>query len=162
MIKKIDKRELLGSFFDLAAEVEFGNHFDKNKPEYTATLHAVVDKHLAVGAEIFGCYTDDSGEPEGFITFVVHRRIRAKSECEVLEIGVMKKFRRQGIGSELLRFVEKQQNKEAVYCILIKTYAGDSGAIHFYGRNGYPPISVIPDTQGPGDEGTIVMRKWIK
>jgi len=31
--------------------------------------------------------------------------------------------------------------------------------IHFYGKNGYVPVSVIPDTQGPGDEGTIVMRK---
>jgi len=160
MIKKIDKNELLNSFFDLVTEVEFGDHFDKRIPEHVALLDNVVRKHVACGCEIFGCYEEESNSPIGFITTVVYNHLHTdKAECEVLELGVVKEFRRKGFGSRLLEYNEKYRDKEKIYCILIKTFSGSFDTIYFYGKNGYVPVSVIPDTQGPGSEGTIVMRK---
>ena len=159
MIKQIDKNELLDLFFDLVAEVEFGNHFEKSNPEYIKLLKDTVNKHIGNGAEIFGYYEDEGNKPIGFVTTVVGKRLRTMTECEVLEIGVVRELRSRGYGSKLLEFVEKYYDKKNIYCILVRTYAADFEAIHFYGKNGYAPISVIPDTQGPGDEGTIVMRK---
>lgn len=158
MIKKIDKNELLNSFFNLVAEVEFGNHFDKGNTEHIDLLNDVVAKHVSNGCEIFGYY-EEVNKPIGFITTVVNKRLYNMTECEVLEIGVIKELRSKGYGGRLLEFIEKYHNKENIYCIYMKTYAADYEVIHFYGKNGYVPVSVIPDTQGPGDEGTIVMRK---
>lgn len=163
MIKKIDKNELLDSFFSLVAEVEFGDHFDKNNPEHVALLNNVIGKNEAAGCEIFGYYDENDGRPLGFITTVVYRHLHtSKAECEVLEIGVVKGFRGKGYGSRLLEYIEHHHNNGQIYCILVKTYAGSFDVVHFYGRNGYVPVSVIPDTQGPDDEGTLVMRKPLK
>jgi len=159
MIKQIDKNELLNSLFDLVAEVEFGNHFDKNNTGHIDLLKDNLDRDISSGAEIFGYYEEEANKPIGFITTVVKERLYHITECEVLEIGVIKELRNKGYGSRLLQFIEEHHNKENIYCVLVKTYAADFRVIHFYGKNGYVPVSVIPDTQGPGDEGTIVMRK---
>ena len=106
MIKQIDKNELLNSLFDLVAEVEFGNHFDKSNPEYIELLNEVIDRHIGNGGEIFGYYEEETKKPVGFITVVVNKRLRTKTECEVLEIGVMKELRNKGYGSRLLEFIE--------------------------------------------------------
>ncbi len=80
-------------------------------------------------------------------------------DCEILEIGVNKGLRGNGYGSELLRFAETHHSKDNIHRIVVETYAASYGVIYFYGKNGYAPIAVIPGTNGPDDEGTIIMRK---
>jgi len=160
MIKQIDKKELLNSFYDLVAEVEFTDNFDKSNKSHVDLLNRYIDRNINNGAEIFGYYEENSGRPIGFVTSVIYRHLHTSySECEILEIGVIKELRNKGYGNRLLQFIEEHHNKENIYCVLVKTYAADFRVIHFYGKNGYTPIAVIPDTQGPDSEGTIVMRK---
>lgn len=53
MIKQIDRNELLNSFFDLIAEVEFGNHFDSNNAGHSDLLNQYIDRHISNGGQIW-------------------------------------------------------------------------------------------------------------
>jgi len=66
------------------------------------------------------------------------------------------------MGSELLQFIINKYSKYICCNIFVKTYAADTHTIFFYGRNGFFPISIIPELNGNNDEGTIVMRKKIR
>ncbi len=43
--------------------------------------------------------------------------------------------------------------------VVVRTYAASYDVIAFYGKNAFHPIAVVSETNGPDDEGTIVMRK---
>ncbi len=159
MIKKIDKDELMHSFYDLLIEVEFGNHFDKTNTYHAEVLDYRIDNHISRGCEFFSCYEGNENTPTGFITTVVYKDFHPYLECEILEIGVKKESRNSGCGSNLLNFVETYYKKENINYIFVKIYAASYGVIYFYGKNGYIPVSVIPNTHTPDDEGTIIMRK---
>ena len=160
MIGPLDKYELLRSLYDLVAEVEFGDHFDKANREHANLLRQRVDHHFSNGCEVFGYHEKDTEEPVGYVMTVLTKDMVA-DDCEIMEIGVEKESRGKGIGSELLVFVEAHHGKDRLDRIVVRTYAADFEVIHFYGKNGYAPIAVIPGTNGPEDEGTIVMRKLI-
>ena len=158
MIKEIDRDELLHSFYGLVAEVEFGNHFEKNNEFHTSLLNSRINGHINKVCEFFGCYEDNSSKPVGFITTVINKDLHL-NDCKILQIGVIKELRDKGYGSKLIQFIENRYSQEKLQYIWVRTYAASFEVIHFYGKNGYVPVSVIPDTNGPGDEGTIVMRK---
>ncbi len=159
MIKKIDKDELMHSFYDLVTEVEFGSHFDKTNPYHVEVLDYRINNHITRGCEFFGYYEENKNIPVGFITSVIYKDIQPYRECEILQIGVKKESRNSGCGSILLNFVETYYEKENINYIFVKTYAASYGVTYFYGKNGYIPVSVIPNTHTLNDEGTIIMRK---
>jgi GNAT superfamily N-acetyltransferase len=159
VIKKIDKNELLKAFYDILAEVEFGNHFDKQNEQHVKILNDRIEHGLSKGAVFFGMFEDNKTDPIGFITVLKNFHLFHRNDCEILEIGVNQKYQRQGYGSRLLKHVESYYKDDDLHCIFVKTYAADYKVIYFYGKNRYVPVSVIPDTNGPGDEGTIIMRK---
>ena len=158
-ITKIDKDELLKSFFDELINVEFGDHFEKGNRSHNKLLNQRLDKHIANGAIIFGMFEEKRNDPIGFITIAKNQHLFHKDDSEILEIGVVEKYKRKGHGSQLIEYVERLFSQDDLNCIFVKTYAADHDVIYFYGKNGYVPISVVPDTNGPGDEGTIIMRK---
>ncbi len=160
MIRPMNKSELLESLYDLVAEVEFGDHFNKADKSHTDMLGNRVNAYFDNGCEVFGYYEKDTGELTGYIMTVVKRGLLS-NDCEILEIGVKNQFRGKGYASELLKFVEAHHSKDQLHRIVVQTYAADFEVIHFYGKNGFVPISVISGTNGPLDEGTIVMRKSI-
>ena len=159
IIKQIDKNELLKSFYNILIEVEFGNHFDKQNKQHAKILNYRIDHNLNRNAVFFGMYEDNKTDPIGFITVAKNLHLFHKDDCEILEIGVNRKYQRQGYGSRLLNHVESYYKDEDLHCIFVKTYAADYKVIYFYGKNKYVPVSVVPDTNGPYDEGTIIMRK---
>ena len=158
MINQMNKSELLDSLYDLVAEVEFGNHFNETDNNQVDLLRNRVNTYFNNGCEVFGYYERETNELTGYIMTLVKRDPHYQ-DCEILEIGVRNEFRRKGYGSELLRFVETHHRNNQVHRIVVQTYAADFKVTHFYGKNGYIPISVIPGTNGPQDEGAIVMRK---
>ncbi len=160
MIEPMNRSELLESLYDLVAEVELGNHFERGNKEHADLLKQRVDPHFNNGCEVFGYREKGAEGPVGYVMTVVSRGMVA-NDCEIMEIGVEKESRGKGIGSELLAFVEAHHGKDRLDRIVVRTYAADFEVIHFYGKNGYAPIAVIPGTNGPEDEGTIVMRKLI-
>lgn len=157
MIKKINYNALLKDYFDILTEIEFGKHY-KNTNEYKTALMERLKKNDNNNASYFGYYKKGN-IPCGIVTVVERTNISFANDSEILQIGVKEKYRRNQIGESLLHYVEHYYRKKGVRFIFVNTYAGDYGVIHFYGKNGYAPVAVIPETNGKNDEGTIVMRK---
>jgi hypothetical protein len=42
------------------------------------------------------------------------------------------------------------------------TYGEDYDVIAFYGKSGFIPVAMLPDTYGPHLEGNVFMRKLLK
>ena len=158
MIKKISEDEVLSTFLSLVAEVECGDHFNITDPEHVEYIKRKINRYTNMGAEFYGYFSEDK-QPIGFITLMENEHLAHLNDCEILEVGVMSDSRNRGYGSALLKYSEGIARKRNVYRIYVTTYAGDDRAIHFYGKNGYVPVAVIPDTNGPNDEGDIIMRK---
>jgi len=160
MIKSLNKKEF-NIFFDLMGEVEMGRHFELDNPGHVAWLNKKIDSYYALGARFFGLSLDD-GTPVGFATLLVNEKLFCANNAELLDIGVYPEYRRQDYGSQLLKHAEQLAVKADVYCLFARTYAADRAAISFYGHNGYAPVAVMPDLNGPGDEGEIFIRKLLK
>ena len=119
-----------------------------------------INRYTDMGAEFYGYFSDDK-EPIGFITLIENEHLSHLNDCEILEVDVMPDSRNHGYGSELLKHAEDIAKERNVYRIHATTYAADSRVIHFYGKNGYAPVAVVPDTNGPNDEGDIIIRKLL-
>lgn len=160
MIKYINQDDF-GVFFDLMGEVEMGRHFDPDNPKHVEWLNKRIEAYYALGARFFGLFPDD-GSPAGFATLLINEKLFCAANAELLDIGVFKKYRGGGYGTELLKYAEKLSREADVYFFFARTYAADHGVVSFYGKNGYSPVAVLPDVNGPGDEGEIFMRKLLK
>ena len=151
-------KDTLEPFLPLLAEIECGDHFSPQDPAHEAWLGQIIHAHLASGVRFFGRHG-----PEGQALGVVGVRVDAKLFCEgsaeITDIGVVVDHRRSGLGAELLRFAVEVARRAAVHAVFARTYAADTGVIAFYGRSQFYPVAVIPGTNGPDDEGTIVMRR---
>ena len=159
MVKQIDYQTALNEYIDIIGEIEFGNHFDRTNDDHKKILNERLEHYNQSNILFFSAYDDESHDPCGIISIVENQNIFHTDDCEILQIGVKNAYRKQGIGSQLLNFITDYYKKKDYYCIFVNTYAADYKVISFYGKNGFYPISVIPDTNGKSDEGTIVMRK---
>lgn len=164
MIKEIQE-ENFTPFFELMAEIECGKHFDFSNQNHNEWLKKKISSYYYRGAKFFGFYFDN-GEPIGFAALLMEEGpegvICFGHKCDLLDIGILKKYRRKGFGSELLEYVEQRAKNEGFYCMYMSTYAMDYEAISFYGKNGFVPVATLPDINGPNDEGNIYIRKILK
>ena len=156
-IQKLNEGELQ-AFMPLLAEIESGLHFSQRNPQHTAWLEQKIGSHLACGARFFGCQTE-TGEALGIVGIVMERKLFSAGTAEIVDIGVLAKHRRGGVGSLLLNHAVTVAKEEGAHAVFARTYAADTDAIAFYGRNAFYPVAVIPETNGPIDEGDIVMRR---
>ena len=141
------------------AEIECGHFFDRTNPEHIEWLQNKILKRYGAGSRFYALYADD-GTPLGIAGLQVETSLHSEwASGELVDIGIFPEHRGRGHGSALLRFIEEQARQENCYCLYIHTYAGDCRVIAFYGKNGYAPVATLPDTNGPGNEGTVWMRK---
>ncbi|PKK84005.1 MAG: hypothetical protein CVT49_06145 [candidate division Zixibacteria bacterium HGW-Zixibacteria-1] len=159
MIRMLDKSEF-ECFFELMGEVELGKHFRPDDAKHVAWLNRKIDRYFYIGAKFFGLFLDDN-TPAGFTSLLINEKLFCPNNAEILDIGVFPKFRGQGFGSELFKYAEKLAQGASVYCLFSRTYAADYKVLSFYGRNGYVPVAVMPDLNGPNDEGEIFVRKLL-
>lgn len=158
MFREIPENEFQ-PFFLLMAEIECGSHFDSDNPTHVNWLNDKIHKHYAAGSKFYAFYTDDN-IPLGIAGINIETSLHSEwTSGELVDIGIFPEYRGQGFGSELLGFIEQLAREARCYCLYMQTYAAEHRTIAFYGKNGYVPVATIPNTNGPGDEGTIWMRK---
>jgi GNAT superfamily N-acetyltransferase len=164
MIKTINRDELFRYFYKLVAQVEAGEHFNFTNPRHDEWLKRRVNGHFCRGTRFFAFFQED-GRPVGFAGLLTNEPLDSTVDfgrwTELLEIGVLPEFRRQGYGKMLLEYAERLSQEVGAYCMYITTYARDHANIAFYGRNGFVPVATLPDVNGPGDDGNLYMRKII-
>jgi ribosomal protein S18 acetylase RimI-like enzyme len=150
----------LANYAALLGEIESGADFDSTNQEHLDFLWKRIAAHQARGAKYVGCGVD-SGIPLGVVGVVIDESLFGEKTAEILDIGIDPDRRRLGLGTALLDYAVNQAKKAGAKTIYARTYAADFKVIAFYGRNGFHPVAVVPDTNGQNDEGTIVMRKRI-
>ncbi|OFX15148.1 MAG: hypothetical protein A2Z18_07300 [Armatimonadetes bacterium RBG_16_58_9] len=160
MVKEVVESEI-GPFLDLIGEVEVGEHYDRSRSDHVDWLKERVRRHYARGGEFLALY-DEEETPLGIACLLVERQLYCDySTGEVLSIGIFPQKRGRGYGSALLAFIEQEARRRGCYWLYLWTYAADCRNITFYGKNGFLPVAVLPDRNGPGDKGDMCMRKLL-
>ncbi|MBP1995072.1 GNAT family N-acetyltransferase [Paenibacillus eucommiae] len=152
-------------YLDIIAEIEHV-HLNRGNPNHEQWLRRRISSFYARGAKFFACHDPIHGHILGIVT-ILHEEAPEGIEAlgaraEVLQIGVNKNHRRQGIGSILLKHAEDYARNRGVYCLFMMTYAEDYDVIAFYGKNGFIPVATLPDVYGPRLEGNVFLRKILK
>ena len=99
---------------------------------------------------------------KGYIAIKENENMFFDKDCEIMQIGIVKKYRNQNKGTELIIDIIKKYEEKKYMNIFARTYAGDYTVVCFYGKNGFIPISVVPFVFGDHDEGMIIMRKKLR
>ena len=158
-IRELEKIEL-ESFYPLLAEIECGNHFAIENSEHVTWLKHKINTRIACGTRFYGMFSE-SGESIGIIGVQIESKLFCASSAEVVDIGIVTTHRRSGLGSVLMNHAIEVAREAGAHAIFARTYAADTETIAFYGRNLFYPVAIIPDTNGPNDEGDIVMRRLL-
>ncbi|MHA2039621.1 MAG: GNAT family N-acetyltransferase [Promethearchaeota archaeon] len=58
-------------------------------------------------------------------------------EAELIVLVLRREYQRQGIGSEILCFLNKEFGRRGVKCYIVRTYADNEGSNNFYTTNGF-------------------------
>ncbi len=158
-------RDDIGPYLDILAEVEHSS-LNRGNPEHERWLLKRINSFYDRGAVFLGLEDGSNGEVSGIIS-VLHEEAPPGidswgARAEVLQVGVHKNYRRQGIGSTLLKYAEQFARDRGVYCLFMMTYAEDHDVIAYYGKNGFVPVATIPDVFGPHLEGNVVLRKIMR
>ena len=159
VIVELDRNELL-PFIPLLAEIECGNHFCSDNQEHLDWLNGKIDSRIACGTRFYGLFSKDN-EIMGVVGVQIEQKLFCSGSAEVVDIGVVDSHRRKGLGSKLLSYAIEKATEAGAHAVFARTYAADTETIAFYGRNLFYPVAIIPDTNGPNDEGDIVMRRLL-
>jgi ribosomal protein S18 acetylase RimI-like enzyme len=165
MVFKEIYEENFEKFYPLMAEIEGGNQFEIKNEKHMEWLIRKIHSRFITGAKFFEIYDDKLGSI-GMVGILIDPPLEGVSylgqKSEILDIAIFKNYRGKGYGSKLLSYIEDLIKEYDSYCIYVCTYACNHKAISFYGKNGYVPVAMLPDVNGPGDEGALYMRKIIR
>ena len=118
-----------------------------------------VDRHLAKRGEQVAILWEGD-DPVGIVGLLVEMHLQTEWQLGyITDLRVYPRFRGKGYGSKLMDFVAEEAKRQNCYCVHVDTYAGSAYNMVFYTRNGYAPVGVIADMNGPGDEGQVWLRK---
>jgi GNAT superfamily N-acetyltransferase len=160
MFKQISEDEVK-EFFELIGEIECGSHIDFENNIHVNWLNKKIKSNINNGVEYFSFI--ENGQKAGVAGILLNRRLNGECvSAEIMEIGILKEHRDKGYGTKLLKEIEKYCKEQKVYVLGAFTYAGDYTTISYYGKNGLTPVAVIPDINGPDNEGQVYMRKILK
>lgn len=158
MFREISESEI-APFIHLLGEVEGGEHYDSSNPEHVEWITCRVHRQFAAGGRFYALY-GEMEMPLGIGCLLVEPQLHVGYQLsKLLSLGVFPEYRGRGHGSKLLGLIEEEARRQGSYCLYIWTYAANTRNVTFYGKNGYPPVATLPDTNGPGDEGDLYMRK---
>ena len=134
-----------------------------DNPDGRAWIKNKMRKFEASGCEFFGLFDDD--KLIGFATILIEDRPAIVCDgygaCELLQIGIVSEYRKEGYGSMIMQHIEQYLMAKKVYCLYLHTYAPEYSVVAFYGKNGYIPRGVIPDVYGPDFDGMLYMSKTL-
>jgi ribosomal-protein-alanine N-acetyltransferase len=115
--------------------------------------------HLRNPSSIFAV-SESSGKIVGYIAGIVYHGARHRVG-KLYSMAVVSKFRKQGIGSLLLKYFEHEALKRKCVSVTLEVRSTNRSAQALYRRFGYEVEQVLPDYYGPGSVG-LRMRKTFK
>lgn len=80
----------------------------------------------------------------GSIQLGLERRRNGRHRAEVQKLTVLKSWRRRGIGTALIRVLEKAAGQKSISLLFLDTSDGPGGARDFYAAMGYTYVGGIP------------------
>ncbi|MGC8663863.1 MAG: ribosomal protein S18-alanine N-acetyltransferase [Thermoplasmata archaeon] len=102
----------------------------------------------------------ENDEPEGYLSYYIE-----SNECHVESIATVPKYKRKGVGSVLMRELEKvcvSNNKKR---IVLEVRLKNKGAINFYRKHGFKELQILKDyymLSYRGSRDAILMVKDLK
>jgi ribosomal protein S18 acetylase RimI-like enzyme len=157
-IRLIEFADLRRDFFGLMAEVESGSSFDQQNPEHVEWLERKIARRIGSGGQFYGLYAPD-GTPAGLYSLLIEPSLFGPGHAEVLDLGIVPTFRRQGHALSLLRDAEEKSIAAGACCLHLQTYAGDDGAVTLYRKAGFTPLAEMPGLNGPDERGQLLLHK---
>ena len=156
-----DYQNFFKDFYKLIIELECGNHFDKNEKQHEEWLSRRIKYLFEFGNAI--CLYTDSNKPIGFIFLEFDKGLKNVNcfgkKATIKMFGLFSEYRSNNIGKQLLDESEKYLRSEGCECLYVDTYAENSGAIRYYSKNGFIPISYHPGENGINDKGQVYLYK---
>ena len=110
---------------------------------------AIKDKKL----DVFIC--DNKG------VIALRREFSGYNNCELYWLTIDKNYGGQGIGTKLVKFIEKYAKKLKFKALYLYTHQIHKPAIKFYGKLGFRKINEFPNYYSNGDK-SILMGKLLK
>ncbi|MBI5803355.1 GNAT family N-acetyltransferase [Candidatus Pacearchaeota archaeon] len=107
-------------------------------------------------------YVLKNGEIKGFINFRLNRK-----SITILNLGVKKKYHRKGLGTKLLRFLEKIAHKNKINDLRLETLTYEDNykpyklTRDFYLKNGFI-YKYIKRAKKLGFDDLVIMEKKLK
>ncbi len=95
-------------------------------------------------------------ESKNILGFIAGNKIY--NEARILMLAVREKYRRKGIGTNLLRRFLSVCKKEGLVSIRLEVRTTNTGAITFYKKFGFHIISFIPNYYSNGDTAYVMWR----
>ena len=160
-MRPLQDDELYGAFLPLLAEVESGPDFDFANPRHVQWLQKKIRRRQGAGGQFYGGFLDEM-TPVGVMALLLEEGLHWSGYGEVLDMGVFEAFRRKGFGRRLLQKAEELSREAGMEVLYIKTYSADVPAVSLYIRCGFVPVATIPDHNGIGFDGQLVLRKQLK
>jgi len=144
-------------FWSLLAEIECGDHFDVAKSVHQDWLQSKIQSRIHNNTFYYAADSEHD-KAVGILGLQLNTSLFSTPTAEIVDIGIFPQYRRKGLGSQMLEYAIALAKSFGVPELFVRTYAADSHTIYFYGKNHFFPVAVIPGTNGPLDEGNIVMR----
>jgi ribosomal-protein-alanine N-acetyltransferase len=114
-------------------------------------------KELAYYLQGVGAICVVANEESRIVGFIVGHEYRKKA-AHLITLDVLPSVRNQGIGSRLMRILEKRLLVRGCRTILLEVAVNNSVALQFYKKHGYSVIKTLPRYY-PGDLDGLLMGK---
>ena len=165
MIVEMNEKEFEIEFFEEFAYLECGNHFKSNNQQHVNWVKKRMISHKSNGGKFFVSLNEEQ-DPIGFIVLMMDKGLEGDNcfghYTHIFDFMIREKYQRQGYGKDLLTFAENKSIEMGAYCIYVATYAGNDTSMTYYIKNGFVPVSMLPDIYGPNDQGDVYLRKIFK
>ncbi|MEM2943972.1 MAG: GNAT family N-acetyltransferase [Methanomassiliicoccales archaeon] len=86
---------------------------------------------------------------------------RVSIDSMIVSIAVFPRFRRKGVGTALMRALEKKSVKMGSTRIVLQVNTRNAGALYFYEKLGFYQKCILRDYYGPGIDA-FLMEKHVK
>jgi ribosomal protein S18 acetylase RimI-like enzyme len=161
LITELTETEVRTDFLALMSEIEAGSWFDLDNRNHVEWLQRKISRRFGGGGRFYGIYLSDK-HSLGLYCLQIEEHPVHQGYAEVLDLGVVEDYRRQGYGMKLMKDAEARAKNTDVCTLYVATYVGDEAAIEFYERCGFQKVAELPGLNGPDDHGQMYMLKRVQ
>jgi len=92
------------------------------------------------------------------VIVLLHRHTRAAAEAEILTLDVHPRWRRRGLGRELLCLAAAGATARGARRVRLHVATDNAAALALYRGAGYRVAALVPDYYGPGRNALAMLR----